>query len=86
MRLLGGDDTLKETFAAGIRLNVFRASQLADELGTTAQNVNNRLKRLLDAGSLVRTCQDSPAGGREFRPCSRIPEGHHHPPKQKVLR
>jgi hypothetical protein len=87
LRLLGGDDTLKETFAAGIRLNAFRASQLADELGTTAQNVNNRLKRLLDAGSLVRARQDSPAGGREFLyRVPEMPEGHHHPPKQKALR
>jgi hypothetical protein len=85
VRLLGGDDALKETFAAGVRLNEFRASQLAEELGTTAQNVNNRLKRLLDAGSLVRARQDSPAGGREFLyRVPEMPEGHH-PPKQKVL-
>jgi hypothetical protein len=64
--LLGGDDALKETFAAGVRLNEFRASQLADDLGTTPQNMNNRLKRLVDAGALVRARHDPSAGGREF--------------------
>ncbi len=64
--LLGGDDALKQTFAAGVRLNEFRASQLAEELGTTPQNVNNRLKRLVDAGALVRARHDPSSGGREF--------------------
>lgn len=65
-RLLGGDDTLKETFAAGARRGTFRAADLASELGTTQQNMNNRLKRLHEAGTLIRDRQDPAGGGREF--------------------
>jgi hypothetical protein len=65
-RLLGGDDALKETFAAGVRRNEFRASDLAKDLGTSAQNMNNRLKKLVDAGTLVRSRHDPSVGGREF--------------------
>jgi len=65
-RLLGGDDALKRTFAAGALRGTFRASDLAADLGTTLQNMNNRLKRLLEAGALLRARQDPAAGGREF--------------------
>lgn len=71
-RLLGGDEALKETFDAGVRRSEFRASQLAEDLGTTAQNMNNRLRRLLDAGTLVRARHDPSGGGREF--LYRVPE------------
>jgi len=67
VRLLGGDDMLKLTFAAGVTRGEFRASDLAVDLRTTQQNVNNRLKRLLDAGALVRDRHDPVAGGREYR-------------------
>jgi DNA-binding transcriptional ArsR family regulator len=66
IRLLGGDEMLKQTFAAGARRGQFRASDLAADLGTTQQNVNNRLKRLLEAGALLRGRQNPAAGGREF--------------------
>ena len=52
-RLLGGDDTLKQTFAPGAQRGTFRASDwllTRDKL----QNMNNRLKRLNDAGALLR--------------------------------
>ena len=75
IRLLGGDDMLKRTFAAGVRRGEFRASDLAPDLGTTPQNVNNRLKRLLQAGALLRARQDPAAGGREFR--YRMPTAQH---------
>jgi DNA-binding transcriptional ArsR family regulator len=67
LSLLGGDPTLKQTFAAGAQRGEFRASDLATDLKTTQQNVNNRLKRLTDAGVLLRDRQDPAAGGREFR-------------------
>jgi len=66
MRLLGGDEMLKETFTAAVLRGEFRASDLATDLRTSQQNVNNRLKRLLDAGAVLRDRQDPAAGGREF--------------------
>jgi hypothetical protein len=65
-RLLGGDTALKQTFAAGTQRGTFRASDLASDLGTTQQNMNNRLKRLVESGALLRDRQDPAAGGREF--------------------
>jgi hypothetical protein len=66
MRLLGGDEMLKKTFAEAALRGEFRASDLATDLRTSQQNVNNRLKRLLDAGAVLRDRQDPAAGGREF--------------------
>lgn len=66
VRLLGGDQMLKQTFAAAALRGEFRASELATDLRTSQQNVNNRLKRLLEAGALLRDRQDPAAGGREF--------------------
>jgi hypothetical protein len=66
LRLLGGDEIVKQTFAAAALRGEFRASDLAVDLSTSQQNVNNRLKRLLDAGALLRDRQDPAAGGREF--------------------
>lgn len=66
VRLLGGDETLKQTFAAGARRGEFRTGELAADLGTTQPNMNNRLKRLLEAGALLRDRQDPAIGGREF--------------------
>jgi hypothetical protein len=66
IRLLGGDAMLKQTFAAAALRREFRASDLATDLRTTQQNINNRLKRLLEAGALLRDRQDPAAGGREF--------------------
>src|SRR5581483_5019343 len=43
--LLGGDDLLKETFRAARHTETGRASDLANLLGTSPQNMNNRLKR-----------------------------------------
>jgi hypothetical protein len=65
-RLLGGDDVLKQTFAAGSRRGTFRASELAADLGTSLQNMNNRLKRLIDAGALLRDRQDPTAAAANF--------------------
>jgi hypothetical protein len=87
LSLLGGDQTLKQTFAAGAQRGEFRASDLATDLKTTQQNVNNRLKKLIDAGVLLRDRQDPTAGGREFRyrtPPLPVPQRHcknsSHPP------
>jgi hypothetical protein len=66
IHLLGGDEMLKQTFAAAAARGRFRASDLVTDLRTTQQNINNRLKRLLDAGTLLRDRQDPAAGGREY--------------------
>ena len=64
---LVGDKMLAETFEQVLRLGTFRANELADVMGLTAQNANNRLKRLAAAGS-VRKAQltGSTRGGREY--------------------
>lgn len=64
--LLGADDYLKETFDQGAARGDFRATDLAEELGTTPQNMNNRLKALVDSGALRRIRSTIPGGGREF--------------------
>jgi hypothetical protein len=66
IRLLGGDEILKQTFTAGAARGTFRASDLVADLRTTQQNINNRLKRLFEAGAVLRDRQDPAGGGREF--------------------
>jgi hypothetical protein len=63
--LLGGDDYLKSTFARAATRTEFRASDLADELSVTPQNMNNRLKRLVNEGALLRD-RDREANSKQF--------------------
>jgi hypothetical protein len=73
--ILGADGTLKldgspilaEAFEAALVLGEFKASDLAQRLGTTPQNANNKLKRLTAVGALrkARTA-GAPRGGKEF--------------------
>lgn len=73
--ILGDDGTLKldgppplpETFNAALELGEFKANDLAQRLDITAQNANNRLKRLVAVGALrkARTTGAS-RGGKEF--------------------
>jgi len=64
---LMGDKMLVDTFAQAVQLGSFKANELAGALGLSAQNANNRLKRLAAAGA-VRKAQvtDSTRGGREY--------------------
>jgi hypothetical protein len=65
--LVGRVDSLAETFQAVLRLGEFRAIDLASALGITAQNANNRLKKLVDAGVVQRRqVSVSNRGGKEF--------------------
>lgn len=73
--LLGGDDYLKTTFERAAALSEFRAVELAAELQTTPQNINNRLKTLSDSGALQRVRSTIPGGGREF--VYRLPPAAH---------
>lgn len=66
LTLLGGDAFLRDTFAEAVAAGDVTASELADRLGVTSQNVNNRLKRLVENGALIRRRRDPAAGGREF--------------------
>jgi len=65
--LVGDDKILADTFNQALKLGSFKANDLADAMGLTAQNANNRLKRLADAGALRKAqVTGSTRGGREF--------------------
>jgi predicted transcriptional regulator len=69
-RLLGDAAILADTYAATRRLGDFRAAQLAEELGISLPNANNRLKKLVEAGALYRERGSGPErGGKEFTYC-----------------
>jgi hypothetical protein len=65
VELLGGDDYLKTTFDIASTAGEFNTSDLAAKLGVTLQNLNNRLKRLVSDGALLRT-RDTSASGKQF--------------------
>jgi hypothetical protein len=65
--LLGDAEFLLDSYTHARRLGSFRAADLAQELGTSLPNTNNRLKRLLEAGALRRDrITDPQRGGKEF--------------------
>jgi hypothetical protein len=65
--LIGRTDSLIDTFRTALQLGEFRANDLATVLSITAQNANNRLKRLVEAGVLQRRqAPVSNRGGKEF--------------------
>jgi len=65
--VLVGDKMLADTFEQTIQLGSFKANELAERMSLTAQNANNRLKRLAEAGA-VRKAQvtGSTRGGRDY--------------------
>ncbi len=64
---LVGDRMLAETFDQAVQLGTFKASDLGDALGLSAQNANNRLKRLSAVGAVRKTrVTGSSRGGREY--------------------
>lgn len=64
--LLGADDYLRETYLRAAERGEFKAMDLADDLQTTPQNINNRLKQLVGIGALQRLRSSVAGGGREF--------------------
>lgn len=66
LELLGGDPYLTETYVRARARKQFRASMIAADLSITAQNANNRLKRLVAAGALLRSRTAPEGGGKEF--------------------
>jgi hypothetical protein len=67
LRLLAASDVLVETFALAQTLETFTAMNVAERLGITAPNANNRLKRLVSARALIREQRIAERGGKEFR-------------------
>lgn len=64
---LVGDQILADTFDTARELGGFKANDLAEVMGLSAQNANNRLKRLCQAGALRKAqVMGSTRGGREF--------------------
>jgi DNA-binding transcriptional ArsR family regulator len=67
LELLGGDDLVGETFAQAVSLGEFTAGELAANLGISAQNANNRLKKLAESGAVrKRRSSGNGRGGKEF--------------------
>lgn len=65
--LLGDAAFLADTYDLVRRLGEFRATTLAEALGISLPNANNRLKRLVEAGALQRDRASGPEhGGKEF--------------------
>jgi len=65
--VLLGEPILADTFERALRLGSFKANDLAANMALTAQNANNRLKRLTGCGALRRTqATGSARGGKEF--------------------
>lgn len=64
---LDGASPLPETFNAALELGEFKANDLAQRLNISAQNANNRLKRLAAVGALRKTrTTGASRGGKEF--------------------
>lgn len=62
-----GDKMLAETFTTALELQSFKANDLAEAMSLTAQNANNRLKRLSQVGAVRKTqVTGSSHGGREY--------------------
>jgi hypothetical protein len=67
VKLIAAPEFLVDTYRHAVALGTFRASELSDRLGITAQNANNRLRRLAEAGALHRKRAGVPErGGKEF--------------------
>lgn len=65
-RLLTREAHLVATFERSLMMDEFRATDMAEQLGITAQNVNNRLKRLASVGALRRRRNSAERGGKEY--------------------
>jgi hypothetical protein len=64
--VLGEVGLLAETFKAALKLENFRASDLAAQLSITPQAANNRLRLLVASGAVVRERTVPEGGGKEF--------------------
>lgn len=72
--ILGDPGWLEVTLRAALRLQSFRAADLADALGITAQAANNRLRLLVASGAVTRERIVPEGGGKEFAYKAAVPE------------
>lgn len=63
---LGGAPWFAETLHEAQGLRTFRAAELGNRLGLTAQAANNRLRALTTSGAVVRERITPDRGGKEF--------------------
>ena len=66
LEALAGPAWFKETLKQAAGLRSFRATQLGERLGLTAQAANNRLRALTASGAIVRELVTPDRGGKEF--------------------
>jgi hypothetical protein len=64
--LLSGPEHLGETYRHALSLDSFSAIDVSTLLGISPQNANNRLKRLVSAGAVLRRRIAPDRGGKEF--------------------
>lgn len=64
--LLSALEYLVETYDRALGRDTFSALDLSAELGISPQNMNNRLKRLVEARAIQRRRVTSDRGGKEF--------------------
>lgn len=64
--LIGQVKAIDETYICALELGDFRASDIAEQMGISLTNANNRLKRLADAGAVHRNASSPEHGGKEF--------------------
>jgi len=64
--LLSGPEHLSETYRHALSLESFSAVDVSTLLGISPQNANNRLKRLVSAGAILRRRIAPDRGGKEF--------------------
>jgi hypothetical protein len=74
VHVLGESGWLAQTLQAALRLRTFRASELADALGISAQAANNRLKLVVASGAVIRERSVPARGGKEFQYKVTVPE------------
>lgn len=66
LELLAASEVLSDTFKLARELGTFTATTVAEKMGISAPNANNRLKRLVAARALVRRRGAAERGGKEF--------------------
>lgn len=64
--LLSALEYLVDTYKGALNLGTFSALDLAVQLAISPQNINNRLKRLVEAGAIRRRRVATDRGGKEF--------------------
>lgn len=72
--ILGDPGWLHDTLHAALQLKSFKAVDLAEALGISAQAANNRLRLLVSSGAVARQRVVPEGGGKEFAYTATVPE------------